>query len=355
MTLLDRYLARTVLFYTFLVMCALLTLGTMFTFLGQQDDIGVGSYRVADAFLFTLLNLPKQAFEVLPIGALIGAIVGLGSLARDSELVVVRAAGVSVWRIGYGAGLAGLVVMGMMWILGEYVAPPLEQYARQLKTFSKFADYNMAGSRSAWVKDGRRFINVQQQSADNMFGGVYVIEFDAGGELRSVLRAETATLGEGADWRLDTVAETRFGADGVAAERKPEAALATRINPGFLGLAVVDPDSLPAQGLYSYIAYLQRNGLEAKAYEIAFWSRIARTVAALIVCLLAVPFALGPLRSAGAGARTITGIMVGVVFFLVNRTLENSGAVYDLSPLVVAWLPTAGLAAVTAAAIWRTR
>jgi len=339
MTLLDRYLARTVLFYTFLVMCVLLILGTMFTFLGQQDDIGVGNYRVADAFLFTLLNLPQQAFELLPIGALIGAIVGLGSLARDSELIVVRAAGVSVWRIAYGAALAGLVVMGMMWVLGEYVAPPLDQYARQLKTFSKFADYNLAGSRSAWVKDGRRFINVQQQSADNMFGGVYVLEFDADGGLRSVLRAESATLGRGDAWQLGTVAETRLTADEIVAERKPAAQLATRVNPDFLGLAVVNPGSLPTQGLYGYITYLQRNGLEAKAYEIAFWSRISRTVAALIVCLLAVPFALGPLRSAGAGARTVTGILVGVLFFLVNRTLENSGEVYDLSPVVVAWLP----------------
>lgn len=355
MSLLDRYIARTVLWYTFLVMGILLTLGTLFTFLGQQDDIGTGTYAVSDAFVFTALNLPRQAFELLPIGALIGAIFGLGSLATGSELSVVRAAGVSTWRIGYGAALGGLVVAGLMLVLGEYVAPPLDQYARQLKTFSKFSGFDLAGSRNAWVKDGQRLINIRQQSADNLFGGVYVLSFGPERQLESVLRAETGTVGEGKTWELSNVAETGFSADRVTAARRDSASLVTRVDPAFLGLAVVDPAALPARGLYSYVAHLKANGLEAKAYEIAFWSRISRTVAALIVCVLAVPFALGPLRSAGAGARTVAGILTGVAFFLVNRTLENSGEVYDLSAAAVAWLPTAGLGLITAVAVWRTR
>jgi lipopolysaccharide export LptBFGC system permease protein LptF len=61
------------------------------------------------------------------------------------------------------------------------------------------------------------------------------------------------------------------------------------------------------------------------------------------------------LRSAGAGARTVLGIMAGVLFILLTQTLENSGQVYDLNPLLVAWGPTFLMAAVGAAAIWRTR
>ncbi len=107
MTILDRYLARTVLVHTAMVMAVLLALMTLVTFIGQQDDIGQGSYDVSGAFLVTLLQLPQQAYELLPIGALIGAIMGLGGLARDSELTIVRAAGVSVGRIALSAALAG--------------------------------------------------------------------------------------------------------------------------------------------------------------------------------------------------------------------------------------------------------
>jgi lipopolysaccharide export LptBFGC system permease protein LptF len=79
--ILDRYLYRTVLVYTAMAMAVLLTLGALFVFISQQGDIGVGSYSAGDAFLFTLLNLPQQAFELLPIGAMIGALMGLGNLA----------------------------------------------------------------------------------------------------------------------------------------------------------------------------------------------------------------------------------------------------------------------------------
>ena len=122
-TILDRYLAKTVLLHTLMVMAVLLALMTLVTFIGQQDDIGQGSYDVAGAFLVTLLQLPQQAYQLLPIGALIGAIIGLGGLARDSELTVVRAAGVSVGRIAVSAALAGLVVAALLWVIGEYFAP----------------------------------------------------------------------------------------------------------------------------------------------------------------------------------------------------------------------------------------
>ena len=133
MNLLDRYLARTILVHTLMVMGVLLALMTLVTFIGQQDDIGQGSYDVTAAFLVTFLQLPQQAYELLPIGALIGAIIGLGGLARDSELTIVRAAGVSVARIALSAGFAGVIVAALLWVIGEYFAPPADQYARAVQ------------------------------------------------------------------------------------------------------------------------------------------------------------------------------------------------------------------------------
>ena len=98
MTMLDRYLLRTIGGSVLMVMAVFLTLGGLFLFIGQQDDIGVGTYGAIDALVFVLLNLPQQAWELLPISALIGTLVGLGALARGSELTVMRAAGMPWWR-----------------------------------------------------------------------------------------------------------------------------------------------------------------------------------------------------------------------------------------------------------------
>ena len=126
-----------------------------------------------------------------------------------------------------------------------------------------------------------------------------------------------------------------------------------RFNADFFGIAVAQPGSLPLADLYAYKQHLEKNQLDASMWDIAFWSRISRLVAAVVVCVFAVPFAFGPLRAAGAGARTVVGIMAGVLFVLLTQTLENSGQVYGLNPLLVAWGPTALLTVVSLLAIWR--
>jgi len=353
-TILDRYFAKTVLLHTLVVMGVLLALMTLGNFIGQQDDIGQGSYNVSGAFLVTLLQLPQQAYELLPIGALIGAIMGLGGLARDSELTVVRAAGVSVARIAVSAALAGLVVAAVLWVLGEYFAPPADQYARQYKIFSRYSQLEFTGSRSAWIRQGSHYINVRRQAAENLFGGVYIYELDDDRRLQLVGRAETATQDDTGRWVLTNV-ETRLGEDHVEARMLPSLVTKQGFEADFLGAAVTHPGSLPLGDVYAYKEHLKANDLDASAWEIAFWSRISRLVAAVVVCVFAVPFAFGPLRSAGAGARTVLGILAGVLFVLLTQTLENSGQVYGLNPLLVAWGPTLLLSAIAGVAILRTR
>jgi lipopolysaccharide export system permease protein len=352
---LDRYLYRTVLLYTLMAMAVLLALAALVLFISQQSDIGVGSYSAADAFLFTLLNLPQSAFELLPIGAMIGALMGLGNLAAGSELVVTRASGVSVWRIAWPVGLAGLTLAVIMFGIGEYAAPSMAQFAKREKTVLKMADVSFAGSSSAWVKDGNRILRVQTGEVDRAFGGVSVFELDGPTRLRSIQRAARISVADPGRWSLHNVATSRFEKDKVEGDTVSELSLRSTVNPEFLGLAATDPQMLTLHGLASYIDHLRRNSLETAVYEIGYWSRIARVFAVVVVTLLALPFVFGPLRSTGAGTRTVIGVLLGVVFFLVTRTVENGGQLFNLNPVLVGWLPTVVVAFCTLIAISRTR
>ena len=359
MTLLDRYLARQVLWYSLLVMAVLMCLAALFVFIEQQDDIGVGSYGMLDALVVTALLAPQQAFLLLPVGALIGALVGLGNLARGSELVVIRGAGVSAFRVALAAGGAGLLLLLGGAVLGEVVAPPLEAYAHQIKTFGKYTNLSFAGRAGIWVKDGSRIISIQQQSADNIFGGMYFYGLDSGADGRQRLtllaRADRAEFSRDRIWRLRNYVESAFAADGVTTRALDQFEARSDISREFLGIAVVEPSTLPVRGLYRFVKHLRANGLETRAWEVALWSRISRSLSTVLLCMLAVPFVFGPLRSAGAGSRTVIGIVVGLIYFLINRTLENSGDVYGLDPQLVAWGPAALLALVTGVAIARVR
>ena len=354
-SILARYLARAIIGYTLMVVLVLLILSGLYLFVSQQDNIGVGTFGVDDAFLFALLNLPKYAFDLLPIASLIGSLLALGNLARSLELIVIRTAGVSTLRIGLWAATAGLVLMVMTGAIGEFLAPPLEQYARQMKMFEQYRDVSMAGNRSAWAKDGSSIVAVRQQSADNRYGGVYVFKFDDRRRLTAMGHASSASIGADSKWRLDNFRQSIIEQDHVIPSEARHAELETTLSPEFLGLAVLDPDSLPVRGLYGYIRHLRANGLEARAYETAFWARIARTVAVAIIVVLAVPFAFGPMRSTSTGARTVIGIMIGVAFLLLAKMLESGGAVFELSPFVIGWGPTIVLAIVTFIAVARVK
>jgi lipopolysaccharide export system permease protein len=127
------------------------------------------------------------------------------------------------------------------------------------------------------------------------------------------------------------------------------------VNPEFLGLAATDPDLLTLRGLAAYIDHLRRNHLATASFEIAYWSRIARMFAVIVVTVLALPFVFGPLRTTGAGTRTVVGVLLGVIFFLVTRTVENGGQLFGLDPALAGWLPTASIGLCTLIAIARTR
>ncbi len=359
MRLLDRYLIGQMLWFTLLVTAALGTLAALFAFIEQQSDVGVGSFGMLDAFLVTLLLVPKQTFQLLPIAALIGALLGLGNLARGSELIVIRAAGVSVLRVALAAAMAGAVLVLVGAVLGEVLAPPLEAYARQVKTLGKYSNMNYAGRAGIWLKDGPRIVSIEQQSADNLYGGIFVFQLQAGADgrqhLAAVVRADSAALVRGQTWRLSNYAATLLGAERVTTQRAATTLVDSDVSSELLAAAAVDPGSLPLRGLWHYVSHLRANGLESRSWEIALWSRIARSLSTILLCMLAVPFVFGPLRSTGAGSRTAIGIVIGIAYFLVNRTLENSGDVYGLSPLLVAWGPAAALAAVTTVAIARVR
>jgi lipopolysaccharide export system permease protein len=205
------------------------------------------------------------------------------------------------------------------------------------------------------MRDGDTIMSVEQQSAKMRYGGVQVFRFDKHRRLLSVGRAETASVDESNRWHLENFLETRFVGSGTVAARTPAQELSSSLSADFLGLAVVEPETMGLRDLVSYIRHLRENGLDATGFQIAFWSRTSRFVATVLVVILALPFALGPMRASGQGARTVVGILIGAAFVLMSRTLESSGQLFDLPPAVVGWFPTAILLLLTVVLLGRTR
>jgi len=355
MSILDRYIVRTLFAAVLMVMVALLVLGGLFVFFSQQADIGVGHYTAADALWYTLLNLPQQVYQLLPITTLIGSVIGFGQLARGSEITVVRATGISVARLAGTALIAAAVLIAFEGVIGEYVAPQLQEAANQQKAFSQYDSVGFGGGTGAWVRDGDLILNVARQSSSRQFVGMQVFELSPQHTLVAIGHAASATAAGQRKWLLGGYTESRFADDRVTTSPPGERVLQSNVTAGFLGLAVQDPEQLTLRALWQVIGYFRANSLDARQYLFAFWSKIARTVAIAFSVLLAIPFVLGSMRSAGAGTRTTLALVIGIAIFLLQRLIESGTLVFNLDPVVLAWLPTALLAAVTLLLLVRAR
>lgn len=357
MTVVDRYVVVAVLRGVALVTMVLISVGTVFEFMGQLPDVGTAQYSIADAVAFVALRIPRLLLRLLPAAALIGALLGLGNLAVQHELVVMRASGVSHMRLMGSVAAAGAVLMVVMGLLGESVAPSLSVYARDLRAQALLDTEDLAsGGASTWLKSGDRIVNLRRQANGIEFGGVYLFELDGEQGLRHIAHADTTDIDQANRWILENYGETVFdGAGGVSASTVRQAVKDYGLSLDLLEFSVIRHDLLDTDGLIRYIAYLQANGLDATAYLIAFWGRMADIVSVLLMAVLALPFVLGGMRSSGTGLRVLIGLLIGLAYYVTAQAFANSGQVFNLDPRMVAWLPTAALLLVNVLAFTRIR
>ena len=354
MNLLSRYLMRTILQSTVLVLGVLLALAGLFQFIGNLDDVR-GDYQMPQVFLYSVLRMPQIAFEMLPMAALIGSLLGLGALANKSELVVMRTAGISVARLAGMVATSGVVLLVLTGLIGEYIAPPVEYFARNMRSEARLSQSDRAGGNPAWVKDGELILHLEQVNSEFEFGGVYLYRFTDDQRLASIARADNSGITDDEQWLLENFRETRFSNAGVQTTSSSVTLEALDIDSGVLGITLVKPVSLSARGLVGYINYLRRNELSSIRYEMELWSRIATTTTVALMPVLALAFVFGSLRSAGAGSRLMIGVMIGLGYFLASETLANSGQVFNLNPAIISWIPTLVLLGVTVFALARVR
>jgi lipopolysaccharide export system permease protein len=199
----ERYLAREIYVTTALVLAAFLALFSFFDLVHELSSIGRGGYQFHHAFGYVLLTLPGRAYELFPIAVLIGTLYALTLLARHSEITVLRASGLSTARMLLALGKIGAVFVILTFLLGEFVAPPAERMAQQLRLRAMSSVVAQEFRSGLWVKDEHAFVNVREVLPDSTLRDVRIYEFDASHQLRSISEAATGTYQPPDHWLLD--------------------------------------------------------------------------------------------------------------------------------------------------------
>jgi lipopolysaccharide export system permease protein len=345
----DRYLGRAALAGTLTVWFSLTTLLMLFTLLDEIKPEGA-AIRIGDVLWYVLLTAPRAAYMVFPVSALIGTLIGIGGLAATNEIVALRTSGLSRLRIAAAAlGAVGLLSLAVM-AMGEWVAPAAEAQARAFKYQRAYGDSLAGGTRGVWIRDGSQFVLIERPlvsaGADGEsleFRNVNIYDFDDGGALKAVTRAESARH-DGDGWRLEQVQRTEITPTAIEREHQEQWTWPSSIKPELLDSAILRPRYMSIRALVDQLRYLGQNALDDTVYQSAFWTKVLFPLTVLALVLAGMPFVFGAARQHGKGARLFIGMSLGGLFMIVSRAMQNFGDAYGLPALLGAGLPSLALA-----------
>lgn len=337
MKLLTRYLAREIYLSILTVFVALIMLFALLDLINELNSMGRGDYSLVYVLLFVTLVIPGHVYELFPVAVLIGSIFAMVQMAAHSELTVYRSSGVSLKQMVGALFRIGLPLVILCFLCGEFIAPPSERMAQQLRMKAQNAQVSVKEFRSGvWVRDEHSFINVRSVLPDTSLLDVSIYEFDESYHLRSITSAERAAYLEKSRWQLEGVRQTLFDKQGATTDNRPGAEWNSSLNPDILSVLLVVPEQMSAWNLFKYTKHLRDNHQKTARYEIAMWNKLAYPFAVLVMMLLALPFSSYQRREGGISGKIFLGIVLGLSFHFIGRLFANVGALNEWPPLLSA-------------------
>lgn len=334
----DSYLARNVFLGTLMALFILISIDSIIDLINDLESIGRRGFTFGDAILKLLLGMPQRLYEFTPTALLLGALIGLGNLAARSELLALRALGISKLRILWSVLKIGAVLIAISVWVGESIAPVTEGYVRSLTKTSSLDQISIRSDQGLWIRDGSRYINVTQLFPDYRMTGVSVYELDEKYKLKRASHAKTAVY-ENDSWRLSDLRHSIISDAGVTTINSEEEKWERLVSPELFDVVTVEPESMGANKLITYIKYLDDNELDSRRYQLAFFNRFAAPLSGLAMLLIAIPFVFRTVRAGGLGQRIFLGVVIAVVFNLLSKVLSNASVVYDIPPIIGAFFP----------------
>lgn len=338
--ILARYIARAMAQGYLLVALVFVALFSFIELIQQLDDVGA-AYRMADAFLYVLMMLPRRLLDATPVIALLGTLVPLGLLADGNEILAMRAAGLPLRRL-IGMVLApGLTLLLLMLLMAQFVAPALEMRAERMRAAALAEDVSVDFRGGFWSRDGRSFLNVGRMLRGRTPSDVTVYDFDAAGRLQRYVHAQQASLEQGRVWRLQDVVVKQFEPPPARAQQLAQLDWDSFLNAQQLGVLVIPPQALSPIDLYFYVRDLRARNEQVPQEELRLWQQLAQPLVTLAMMLVAIPLVLGSNRSSTLSRRVLAGTVAGIGLYFVSQTLGYLGLLLHLpAPLTALALPT---------------
>ena len=322
------------------VLVALVLVLMTLDLLGESGKIlAVPGNGEAQLWTYVSLRLPLLISRFLPFSVLLGTLIAFTSLNQHSEVVAMKAAGISAHQMLAPLILASLVIAGGLFAFNEKI---VVNSNRQVTAWSD-NDYKPVPPESGilsnvWLLHGDDLIQARHVGGyGRNFHAENVTIYDReGGVLQRVVHADRANP-QGTNWKLQGVRIYDSGMNVV--RRLPGTTGLDGIEPDALTLARVDPDQLDFWTLKERIAQLEEAGRPADEAKAGLWHKISGPLSTLLMPLLAATAAFGLARSGQVLLRACIGMALGFAYFVADNFSLAMGNVGAYPPILAAWAP----------------
>jgi lipopolysaccharide export system permease protein len=356
-TCLDRYITRKLLSGWLLVWVIMSSIFGLLAFVDESERVTT-LYTVADALQFILYTLPQRSMDLAPVIILMGSILALAGLNKHSEIIAIRAAGVSLLRFFGTVAVPALLLVGFLYAASEYLAAPLYHQAEIQKTLIRSGQPNLLTGKGLWSNSERRFFNVRTLKNSQIPRDIYLYEFADDGRLLNFIYADHAQLtGNRRRWDLLGVVQKTLNKGVLETRDRDHLEMGPFWSRNELPALPLSSSGMTPSDLYEYASYLKTTNQLSARIEQLFWQRIALPLTTGAMVFLAIPIgaSIGGARSNTFGRNLAMGAAVGIIFYLFSQLVQTGAAMIHLPASMAAFAPVLLVLAVAFGLVSRMR
>lgn len=352
MKIVDRYLTRCHLRLIGLCLGAFVAIFLVIDFLEKIGKFSRGGASLGQMGTFFACRLPEVLVQVIPLAVLMGTILSIGALSRQSEITAMRGGGMSLLRIGRPLLVVGAAISLLTFAMEEFLVPPASEKSRYLEevVIGKKNPSTFFRQDNIWYRDRQAILQARLfDPATRSLRGVTLWRLGDDLQPQSRLDAESAIF-TGSDWEFRQVSERQVGSGQSAAPRSLKA-LSVPLSLKVDDLKVVGKyaEDMGYFALRRYCQKLEQGGYETTAYRARLQAKLSLPFTSLVMVFLGIPFALKSSRSSGIAVGVGVSLGIGFTYYILTAVLISFGQAGTLPPLLAAW---AGNLLCAGAGIW---
>lgn len=341
--LLDIYMARFYNQYFLLAFAGMLGIFYIATFIDLSDKLFKGQATTGMLLEFFYYSTPQYVYYVTPIAALVATLVAVGLLTKNSELIVMRACGVSLYRAALPLLVFGLFWSAMLFGLQESI---LAQANRRAQALNHVIRGNSPRTfdvvNRQWIvgRDGRMFHYAYLDPRRREMNHLSVFSFQTSPwRLAEQQFVTLATAGDGAQWTGVKGWTRTFDRQARVRKYQPFDQGPVALEPlAYFYTEQPDAERMSYRQLRRYVADLETSGFNAVPYAVALQRKVSFPFVTVIMTLIAVPFAVTTGRR-GALYGVGVGIVLALLYWLLFSLFAAIGTAGLISATLAAWAP----------------